>query len=80
LSLEPGSDGLPARLIVSPVGSWGSAPFNLLPGPAGRPLIDDHVLTLIPSARRLAAPADHALDAPGGGRGRTPVCLADAGQ
>jgi hypothetical protein len=61
---DPG-DSLPPRLIVSPAGSWGLAPFNLLPGPAGRPLIDDHVLTLIPSARRLAAPASHAPDAPG---------------
>jgi tetratricopeptide (TPR) repeat protein len=38
-------------LLVSPTGRWGLIPFCVLPDEAGRPLIDNHLVTLIPSGR-----------------------------
>lgn len=40
---------------VAPTGSWGLIPFCLLPDQAGKPLIDGHVVTLVPSARWIVA-------------------------
>jgi CHAT domain-containing protein/tetratricopeptide (TPR) repeat protein len=45
------------HLRVAPTGSWGSIPFCLLPDEAGKPLIDGHVVTLVPSARWIVAAA-----------------------
>jgi tetratricopeptide (TPR) repeat protein len=59
---------LERELLVSPTGGWGLIPFCLLPDEAGRPLIDHHLVTLIPSARwivtRRAADGDGAAAGP----------------
>jgi CHAT domain-containing protein/tetratricopeptide (TPR) repeat protein len=45
------------HVLVAPTGSWGSFPFCLLPDEAGKPLIDGHTVTLVPSARWIVASA-----------------------
>jgi hypothetical protein len=46
-------DALPGHVVVCPTGTWGMAPSCLLPGPRGRPLVDNHVVSLVPSARSM---------------------------
>ncbi|HWD78008.1 MAG TPA: CHAT domain-containing protein [Kribbella sp.] len=44
----------PYHLLVSPTGTWAKLPPYLLPDATGRPLIENHLVTLVPSARWLA--------------------------
>ncbi|ASW55886.1 CHAT domain-containing protein [Plantactinospora sp. KBS50] len=63
-------DPLAPRIMVSPTGVWGMLPMCLLPGPDGRPLIDGHVVSSVPSARSVmhrAGGADIAGGADGAG-------------
>lgn len=46
-------DELCERIIIAPTGPWAHVPFAALPGPRGRALVDDHLIVLVPSARRL---------------------------
>lgn len=72
--LEVG-DAASHHLIVAPTGLWGMAPLGLLPDEHGAPLIDDHVITLVPSGRWLATRATSTITpalAPG-----TPLVIGD---
>ena len=51
-------DDPPYHLLFSPAGSWANLPPYLLPDAAGLPLIDGHLVTLLPSARWLVNRAD----------------------
>jgi tetratricopeptide (TPR) repeat protein len=44
-------DQLPRRIVIAPTGTWGLVPFARLPAPDGRPLIDEHLVYLVPAAR-----------------------------
>jgi len=56
---EPG-DVIDDHVIVAPTGLWGMAPVCLLPDAHGTPLVEDHRVTLVPSARWLATRATSA--------------------
>ncbi|MFC3736628.1 CHAT domain-containing protein [Paractinoplanes deccanensis] len=47
-------DELSPCLMIAPTGRWGSVPFGLLPGPDGEPLIERHIVGLVPSGRFVA--------------------------
>nr|BFE60673.1 tetratricopeptide repeat protein [Dactylosporangium thailandense] len=67
-------DRLPARIVIAPTGTWGVVPFASLPGPGGRPLIDDHVVQVVPSARWLVLAGRRPPPAPAS----PPLVLGDA--
>jgi tetratricopeptide (TPR) repeat protein len=73
-ALFTGRDPLPAHLVVSPTGLWGMVPACLLPGPNGRPLIDDHVVSSVPSARSIVL---RATRPPSRAASGAPVVLGD---
>lgn len=56
----------PYHLLISPTGTWAKLPPYLLPDATGRPLIDSHLVTLVPSARWLAGRADRPASRPSG--------------
>jgi CHAT domain-containing protein len=58
---DPG-DVVTERLLVSPTGTWGLIPFSLLPDEAGEPLINGHVVTLVPSGRWIVTHAAAAAE------------------
>jgi tetratricopeptide (TPR) repeat protein len=57
LALAGAIGGREPRLIISPTGLWGRVPFCLLRDADGKPLIDNHLVTLVPSGRWLAGRA-----------------------
>jgi CHAT domain-containing protein/tetratricopeptide (TPR) repeat protein len=62
------------RVIVVPHGPLHSLPFHALPGADGRPLVEDHVFTWLPSAS-----ARRYLEAPAGGDAGAAKAAATAG-
>ncbi|GAA3340057.1 CHAT domain-containing protein [Amorphoplanes nipponensis] len=54
-ALFPPGVALPARVVISGTGLWGMAPWCVVRGPGGRPLIDGHTVSSVPSARSLLA-------------------------
>jgi tetratricopeptide (TPR) repeat protein len=50
------ADDAPYHLVVAPTARWNSAPFLVLPDAHGQPLIDHHLVSLVPSARWLVQP------------------------
>jgi hypothetical protein len=74
LLFEPG-EVVETHVLVSPTGGWGRAPFCVLPDPDGEPLIEQHVLTLVPSGRWLVRSGG---DTDGGGAtGAQPLVIGD---
>jgi hypothetical protein len=63
---------LEPRLMIAPTGLWGMIPLSLLGDSAGAPLIENHTVELVPSARWLSTR--------NGGRNQsgTPLVLGDA--
>lgn len=55
-------DALAHHIVVAPTAAWALTPFCLLPDATGRPLIDEHLVTLVPSARWIVTRA-HAAPA-----------------
>ena len=55
-ALFPSDFDLPTSVRVSPIGLWSQVPFSLLTS-RGHPLIDDHVVSYVSSARWLGARA-----------------------
>lgn len=53
-------DDLPPHVVIAPTGTWGLLPPALFPDAHGGPLIDDHVVDVVPSARWLVARASRA--------------------
>jgi hypothetical protein len=51
LALADAAGGPESHLIVAPTGLWGQIPVCLLPGADGKPLIDNHLVTIVPSGR-----------------------------
>lgn len=80
VGLITAEDDLCERLIIAPTGPWAHVPFAALPGPRGHALIDDHLIVLVPSARRLVlgpAASDAAASASPGTIADPPVTIAD---
>jgi hypothetical protein len=65
-------DRLAPRLVIAPTGVWGMVPLSLLADSAGSPLIENHIVELVPSARWLCA-RDGARN-----QSATPLVLGDA--
>jgi CHAT domain len=63
---------LEPRLVIAPTGLWGMIPLSLIGDSAGSPLIENHVVELVPSARWLCT-RDRGRNKPG-----TPLVLGDA--
>jgi CHAT domain len=63
---------LEPRLVIAPTGLWGLIPLSLIADSAGSPLIENHIVELVPSARWLCTRD--------GGRGQpgAPLVLGDA--
>jgi hypothetical protein len=64
LGLLAPTDDAPHHLVVAPTGLWNSAPFLVLPDASGQPLIDHHLVSLVPSARWLAQPPSQPATGP----------------
>jgi tetratricopeptide (TPR) repeat protein len=50
------ADDAPHHLLIAPTARWNSAPFPVLPDADDQPLIDHHLVSLVPSARWLLRP------------------------
>jgi hypothetical protein len=66
-------DLLAHNIVVVPSGTWARVPFCLLPDAHGRPLIDRHTVTSVPSARWLISQARREPGQPAG----PPVVVGD---